>query len=220
MNSKTSTNGEAIASNTAARVGKVIRSSNISILSPGDRFLHTMEELADAVERIRETGLKIVLTMGTFDMMHIGHARYLKSAREVGDILFVGLDDDKKTSNRKGPHRPVVPEEERREMMAHCRYADLIYVKRYDEERWATIKTVHPDILIAVEGTYTDEEKDQLEAEFCGEVKVLPRQAETSTSAKVRRLMTGGLEGFKGKLEPKLANAVQEALRETLEEGI
>lgn len=180
-------------------LGQVVKSLNIPILPVDNRYMETETDLVEVVEQLRQLGLKIVLTSGTYDMLHIGHARYLREARLSGDLLIVGLDDDAKTRKRKGEYRPVVPEDERREMLAHCRYVDFIYIKRTEGEKWGLIKMVKPDVLIAVEGTYQPEELEVIRT-FCGEVKVLPRQAETSTSAKVRRLVVGGLEEFMRKI--------------------
>ena len=69
--------------------------------------------MADLVKHCRGLGLKIVLTQGSWDMVHIGHARYLEEAKRHGDFLIVGTDSDKKIRERKGPDRPVVPQDER-----------------------------------------------------------------------------------------------------------
>jgi D-glycero-beta-D-manno-heptose 1-phosphate adenylyltransferase len=194
----------------------VTQSINIAIINPEDRYVESYEELADVVTRLRATGLKIVLTMGTFDMTHIGHARYLRAAREAGDLLVVGIDDDAKTSKRKGKFRPVVPEDERREMLVHLRYVDLIFIKRHDDKRWQMIDVVRPDVLIAVEGTYDSEELAEV-GQLCGEVKVLPRQAETSTSAKVRRLIIGGGQTLIGRLNA-IINKAQTDIQEVFDD--
>lgn len=195
----------------------VMRSIQVPIIDPSDRYIDTDEELARAVEAVRNADLKIVLTMGTFDMAHIGHGRYQMKARQAGDMLFLGLDDDEKSKKRKGDNRPVVPQDERREMAGHMRYADFIVIKRHDGPKWYLIKQIKPDVLIAVEGTYQPEEIVELE-KICGQVQVLPRQAETSTSAKVRRLVMGGLDRLLAHLLPKLEAAVKEAYEEVRKE--
>lgn len=151
------------------------------------RYIEDFEVLERKVEACKELGLCVVLTSGTFDIIHIGHARYLEKARTYGDVLVVGVDSDEKVKERKGPNRPVVPEAERVAMLSHLRDVDMIALKTLGHAHWELIRRVKPDVLIATEGTYTDEEKDQLK-EFCGEVIVLEPQAETSTTAKIRRL--------------------------------
>src|SRR5258706_6536345 len=87
------------------------------IFSPGsnfkDRYIPDYKTLAKLVSHLRGLGLKIVLVQGTYDMVHIGHARYLEEARRQGDVLIVGVDSDEKVRARKGPTRPVVPASER-----------------------------------------------------------------------------------------------------------
>ncbi|MDO8183730.1 MAG: adenylyltransferase/cytidyltransferase family protein [bacterium] len=195
-----------------------MKSIEVPIITPEDRYIETEEELTRAIEAVRTAGLRSVLTMGTFDMAHIGHGRYQMKARQAGDVLFLGLDDDEKSRRRKGDNRPVVPQDERREMAAHMRYADFIVIKRHDEPKWHLIKQIKPDVLIAVEGTYKPQEIVDLE-KICGKVEVLPRQAETSTSAKVRRLVMGGVDQLLAHLRPKLETAVTEAYAEVAKEA-
>jgi D-beta-D-heptose 7-phosphate kinase/D-beta-D-heptose 1-phosphate adenosyltransferase len=162
-------------------------------LNFNDRYIENLEEAKKVVEALRSGGCRIVLTSGTFDLVHIGHARYTQEAKRHGDVLIVGVDDDIKARGRKGENRPVVPELERLEILTHLRWVDLVVLKHHDEERWGLIKLIRPDVLVLVEGTYGEAEINELE-KFVGEVKVLPRQAETSTSANVRKMMLGGAE--------------------------
>lgn len=200
-------------------LGKVMKSIQVPMIDPEDRYIDTDEELSQAVNAVKGCNLKVVLTMGTFDMAHIGHGRYQMKARQAGDVLFLGLDDDEKSKKRKGENRPVVPQNERREMAAHMRYADFILIKKHDEPKWDLIRRICPDILIAVEGTYSPEEVAELE-KICGRVQVLPRQAETSTSAKVRRLAMGAIDQFIARLRSRIEAAIQEAFDQvTKEEG-
>lgn len=156
--------------------------------NPEARFIEDHEQLSETVEALKKLfSLSIVLTSGTFDMVHPGHARYLEAARSYGDFLVVGVDSDAKVRARKGPDRPVVPEEERIEMLAHLRSVDILTLKQPDEPKWELIKRVKPDVLVVTQETYDEETRRQLE-EYCGRVECLPPQATTSTSAKIRRL--------------------------------
>lgn len=154
------------------------------------RLIPDYERLTEILHALRIVNpiIRIVLTMGGFDLFHIGHARYLEAAKRHGDLLIVGIDEDKKIKQRKGPNRPIVPESERAEILAHTMYADLIFIKRVDDEKWQLIKTARPDTLIATQDTYTEAQLEELK-EYCGQVVVLQSQAKTSTSAKIRRLM-------------------------------
>ncbi|MCE9585837.1 adenylyltransferase/cytidyltransferase family protein [Candidatus Uhrbacteria bacterium] len=169
------------------------------------------DDLKTVVASLKALGAKIVLTQGSYDLVHIGHARYLEAAKKTGDILIVGIDNDKKIQERKGPERPIVPEDERLEMVLHLRPVDFVILKRHDDPKWHLIKTIQPDVLIATEDTYTDEEIAALK-EHCKEVIVLDRMATTSTSAKIRRMQLTTAEKMEKILTPKILQAVEEAM--------
>lgn len=153
-----------------------------------DRLITDPELLEQKVRALKILGLKIVLTSGSFDLMHIGHMRYLRKARSLGGCLIVGVDSDEKIRAKKGEYKPVIPELERAEMVAHSRYADIITLKPKDAERWELIKLVRPDILVASKRNEHNEENERGLREFCGELIVLESQATTSTSAQIRKL--------------------------------
>ena len=165
------------------------------------------------VDYYRNLGRKIVLAQGTWDMVHVGHARYLENAKKYGDILIVGVDEDKKVRYRKGPDRPVVPEGERLEMLTHLRSVDLVVLKRLRDPKWALIKAVKPDILITIKETYSDGQREALKT-HCKEVVVMPRQATTSTSAKIRLLQINIAEKIAQALTPKVLSAIEEVFSE------
>ena len=152
-----------------------------------DRIILDYGVLKDTIAHLKGLKQKVVLTMGTFDMTHIGHGRYIREARTRGDVLLVGVDSDAKVRQRKGPSRPIWPQDERLEMLAHTRYVDVLTLKDITHEHWELIRTVRPDVLIATSGTYSDAEVQTL-LEFCGKVEVLDPMATTTTSAKIRLL--------------------------------
>ena len=166
-----------------------------SASNPEARIVNDIEQLECYVEALKTLGLKIVLTSGSFDLIHIGHAKYLEKAKQHGDFLIVGVDSDEKIKKRKGPDRPIVPEEERSQMLAYLRSADIIKIKQPDEPRWELIKTVRPDTLVVTKETYNDDDLEKLK-EFCGEIVNLEPQATTSTSAKLRRIQIGWLNNI------------------------
>lgn len=174
--------------------------------NPTGRIVQDYDELTNRVTACRALGMRIVLTSGTFDLWHEGHARYLEAARQYGDLLIVGVDNDEKVGNRKGEGRPVVAERDRMEILCHSRHVDLVFLKKWDDPKWQLIKTVRPDALIATRDTYTEEQLEVLK-EHCKEVIVLSPQAATSTTARIRTLLIGPI----GQMEAKLAE-VQEFL--------
>lgn len=171
------------------------------------------DHLSDLVEKYRKQKKEIVLTQGTFDMLHIGHARYLEEAKSHGDVLFVGVDSDEKVRKRKGPDRPVVPEDERVEMLTYLSSVDHVVLKPVDEEKWKLIRLIKPDVLIATRETYTDEHIKDLE-KICGKVVVLEPMATTSTSAKIRQVQIGAAKKVSTTLSNKLVKAIEDVLEE------
>jgi len=178
-----------------------------------DRIVYSHKDIKDFVVHCKGLGLKVVLVQGTWDMVHIGHARYLEEAKRAGDILIVGVDSDKKVRHRKGPDRPVVPQDERLEMLTHLRPVDLVVLKELNDPKWALIKTVQPDVLIAIQENYTREQVRKLK-EHCKVVKILPRQATTSTSAKLRLLQINVAQKLGKAITPKLVHTIESALED------
>jgi len=174
------------------------------IFGPGSniegRVIQDYDQLLGRVSSCKKLGLKIVLTSGTYDISHIGHYRYLERAKERGDVLIVGVDSDKKVKRKKGPHRPVVTEEERMEILCHCRHVDIVFLKQDDDPKWHLIKTVQPDVLIATKRVYQQKDLEDLR-ECCGDIVLLESQATTSTTAKIRRILIHPVEEIKGRLK-------------------
>ena len=181
------------------------------------RWIRDDMQLKKLVENCKGLGLKIVLTSGTYDMVHIGHARYFEEAKKHGHILIVGVDSDEKVRARKGPERPVVPQEERLEMVTHLRTVDVVYLKQQKVPRWHLIKLVNPDVLIITKETYAKDEIKELK-KYCGKVMVLEPQATTSTSAKIRLLQIGHAQQLERALTPKLLQTIQDVLNSAKDE--
>lgn len=177
------------------------------------RCILDLDRLKKFVDYCKGLGIKIVLTQGAFDMVHIGHARYLENAKAHGDILIVGLDSDEKVRSRKGPDRPVVPQKERLEMLSHLRSVDVVTLKEESNLKWHLIKLINPDVLIATEETYTREQLKEVK-KCCEKVVVLKQQATTSTSAKVRRMQIATTKKLGKTLTPKLLKAIEESFEE------
>jgi len=103
-------------------------------------------DLISTVRRQRSAGKKIVFTNGCFDLIHIGHVRCLRAAKEYGDVLVVGLNSDRSVSLIK-PERPVMPQAQRAEVLASLETVD--YVAIFDEETpYELIKLLQPDVLV------------------------------------------------------------------------
>jgi rfaE bifunctional protein nucleotidyltransferase chain/domain len=179
------------------------------------RYVKSYDQITEIVEALRVLGLRVVLTSGSFDILHEGHSMYLEAARGFGDFLIVGLDSDEKLRKRKGPGRPAVPELERLRMVTHQRGVGLVTLKELDEPKWSLIKAVRPDVLVATAETYSDEEIAELEDKYCGRVEVLERMATVSTSARLRRLQMGLAEMMSKRLSERLPELIQDVIDET-----
>jgi D-glycero-beta-D-manno-heptose 1-phosphate adenylyltransferase len=176
-----------------------------------DRFKPSLDELAKTVEHLKGIGLQIVLTSGSFDLIHLGHVKYLAKAKAMGDVLVVGVDSDAKIRRRKGEDRPMVPEQERLEMLAHQRPVDLLYLKPEEEERWALIRAVEPDVLVlTTDHSYSEDEQGELE-EIVGRIEVVPRQATITTSERIRQLHMH--------LGERIAEVLPELIRDIVRRG-
>lgn len=192
-----------------------------------ERYITDSQVLDQKVRAYREMdGGDVVVTQGSYDLLHVGHMRFLHEAWQRGDLLIVLLDSDEKVRGRKGKNRPVTKERERAEMLCHLRWVNVVFLKPVDEEQHKYVRLIKPDILIVSESTgdrkYTDEKVAELKA-LCSDrhqdsVVVLPPQAEDSTTAKVRRLIIEGAETFGRLMGEKFAKLFPQALSETLEE--
>jgi rfaE bifunctional protein nucleotidyltransferase chain/domain len=180
-----------------------------------DRLVTSLDELGQLVENLKGIGLRIALTSGSFDLIHLGHVKYLARAKQLADVLVVGVDSDDKIRRRKGEDRPLVPEQERLEMLAHQRPVDLLYLKDGEDERWTLVKTVQPDVLVlTADHSYDDEEQEALR-EYCGELAVIERQAAVTTSERIRQLYMHLGE----RLGPKLADVLPGLIETIVKRG-
>lgn len=147
------------------------------------------EALAAVLESRRQRGERIVFTNGCFDILHVGHARYLAQARALGDLLVVGLNSDRSVQALKGPCRPLVPEGERAEMLAHLECVD--YVSIFDEDRPdALIEVVRPAIHVKG-GDYREEDLPEAAVvrKHGGHIVIMPLVEGRSTTHLITRIL-------------------------------
>jgi len=114
-----------------------------------------LELLEPVVAALKASGKTVVFANGCFDLLHVGHIRYLQGARQLGDVLVVGLNSDQSVRRLKGPQRPLMPENERAEILAALACVD--YVVLFQEPNVeAVLRVLKPDIQC--KGTdYTEE---------------------------------------------------------------
>ena len=148
----------------------------------------TLDALLVALEPLRRAGKKVALANGVFDLLHVGHLRYLEGARALADVLVVAVNSDASTRAYKGPGRPVVPADERCELLAALTCTDFVVVFDAPDVR-GLIRTLKPDIH--VKGTdYTPEsipERDEVLA-YGGRVAVAGDPKNHSTTAALELL--------------------------------
>jgi D-beta-D-heptose 7-phosphate kinase/D-beta-D-heptose 1-phosphate adenosyltransferase len=105
------------------------------------------KELLRIIKNLKAKGKRIVFTNGCFDLLHIGHIRYLEKARALGDALVVGVNSDSSVRKLKGPKRPVLPVKERTEILSGLGCVD--YITIFDErDPLKLITSLHPDVLV------------------------------------------------------------------------
>lgn len=150
-------------------------------------------ELTALGERLRDAGKQIVFTNGHFDLLHVGHLRYLQAARELGDLLVVGVNDDRITTARKGPARPILPEDERAELLAGLACVDYVTIF-HEPTATGTIDLLRPDIYVKggdyAPGGAALPEAGPVEA-YGGKVVILPLVEGRSTTDIVLAIREG-----------------------------
>jgi len=111
------------------------------------RKIKTLAQMKAVVARLKGRGKKVVFTNGCFDILHVGHVRYLRRAKTQGDVLVIGLNTDRSVREIKGEKRPIVPEKERAEVLAALEFVD--YVVPFDEpDPFRLIGALKPNVLV------------------------------------------------------------------------
>lgn len=179
-----------------------------------EKLFDSLEELISVVGHLRTMGCVIVLTMGTWDLFHGGHADYIElgklKARELYPdaeevIMVVAVDTDELTRARKGPRRPIVNEGERAKIISHLESVDAVIFER--ELSYLHRRLPHD---VRVISTTTGIDVDEETTRYCAHLVNLPPQAETSTSARIRLLFVEGGQEVLGKLQ-KMVEELKDA---------
>jgi len=156
---------------------------------PAIRKIKLKNEIGAIAHNLKNQGAKIVFTNGCFDILHLGHVRYLREAKKLGDILIIGLNSDNSVSALKGPSRPYISEMERAEILASLEFVD--YVVIFEEVRPDNlIRLVKPDIHVKGGDYKVSElpERKIVEA-LGGKVVVIPPIKGRSTTGIVERIL-------------------------------
>jgi D-glycero-beta-D-manno-heptose 1-phosphate adenylyltransferase len=154
-----------------------------------DKIVLDYSALSDVAKAHRTLGHRIVCTIGSWDMLHIGHLRYLNKAKEYGDILIVGVDSDRGIKSYKGDLRPIIPQQERMEMLTYQNCVDYVTllddIDNIGNWQYELIKRVPMDVFVAVQAdSYPPEQLDQIKL-YCPNVESIPRQALQTSSTDI-----------------------------------
>lgn len=154
------------------------------------RKIVDLEELSDRCEKLRAAGKKLVATNGCFDLLHVGHVRYLQAARALGDFLAVGLNSDRSVRELKGRGRPIITENDRAEVLAALGCVDLVTI--FPEIRATRFLVAARPAIYVKGGDYTSETLNEEERaalkQIGAEIRLIPFEAGYSTSGLIEQI--------------------------------
>ncbi len=152
------------------------------------KIIFELEEFVDLLKRSPENWRPLVFTNGCFDLIHVGHVRYLQSAKALGKTLVVGLNSDHSVQQLKGLNRPIVPEDQRAEVMAALKPVDAVIIFS-EPTAIQIIKAIAPDIY-AKGGDYTLETLPETPTvtKYGGRIALIQIEIPSSTTKIVKRI--------------------------------
>lgn len=150
--------------------------------------IYPREKLKRKIDRLRKEGKKIVFTNGCFDILHVGHTRYLKDAKRQGDILILGLNSDESVRALKGKERPLIPENERADVIASLESVDFVTIF-HELTPLALIEYLKPDVLVKG-GDWKEDEVVGRESvgTWGGKVIIIPEIKGSSTTNIIEKI--------------------------------
>lgn len=170
-----------------ATLNEIIEYESSLNKSTSDSHIKTLEEIELLSQELKRRGKKVVFTNGCFDILHVGHVKYLEEAKSYGDVLILGLNSDESVSRLKGPTRPVNTEDDRAYILASLEAVDYV-VKFYDDTPYELIKAVQPHILVKG-GDY--EGKEVVGQEIADELRLVNFVEGKSTTKTIERIKDG-----------------------------
>src|SRR6266513_529214 len=153
-----------------------------------------LKELSERSKQLRAAGKKLVATNGCFDLLHVGHVRYLQAARALGDLLAVGLNGDRSVRELKGNGRPITAESDRAEVVAALQCVDLVTI--FPQTRATQFIAVIKPAIYVKGGDYSSETLDEEERavlkEVGAEIRIIPFESGYSTSRLLEQIRKTG----------------------------
>lgn len=146
-------------------------------------------EMARERESLRREGKLLVFTNGSFDLLHAGHVRYLRDAASLGDLLVVGLNSDASVRSYKDPRRPIIPQDDRAELLAALEMVDYVVLFEEDTAE-ALVAELRPDIYVKG-GDYQARELPEARVVegYGGRVELVPYQESRSSTGIIQRIL-------------------------------
>ncbi|MDB5244871.1 MAG: D-alpha,beta-d-heptose 7-phosphate 1-kinase, d-beta-d-heptose 1-phosphate adenylyltransferase [Parcubacteria group bacterium] len=203
------------------RISRILKTTTNFSIPFEDRFVEDHAVLVMMLQMLRSMGCVIVFLTGVWDLFHIGHGDYIERGKEEARKLFpdaehiimvVGVDTDVLTRERKGDDRPVVPQDERARVLRHLRSVDIITLQFELAQLYGVVT---PDVQIVSTSTKDLPAGMEVIRANCTHLVNLPPQAETSSTARIRRLTFEGAAGMLIKVEHVLSTALK-AIRDEL----
>lgn len=151
-------------------------------------------DLMSLHEKLKEKGLKVVFTAGSWDLLHVGQCRYLEVAKTYGDILVVGISSNAAIRKIKGPNKPVLDEMVRAEMLSYLKPVDFMTILP-EPSCQPALGLLQPNIYITIKEDWTDDYLNSKEyktvIKYGGEVKMLDRQSTSISTTKIIQRAVG-----------------------------
>lgn len=150
--------------------------------------IKTRDEIREIADELRKQGKKIVTCNGAFDLIHIGHLKFLQEAKALGDVLIVGLNSDKSIKQYKSKDRPFIPEQYRAELISGFECVD--YITIFDETvPMPFIESVKPDVHVNGEDYGYDCIEKPIVEKYGGKIYIVKNYKDFSTSKLIQKIM-------------------------------
>jgi D-beta-D-heptose 7-phosphate kinase/D-beta-D-heptose 1-phosphate adenosyltransferase len=151
--------------------------------------IYSREKLKEEIDQLQKEGKKTIFTNGCFDILHVGHARYLQEAKKIGDVLIVAINSDSSVRAIKGEKRPLIPEDERAEMVASLESVDYVTIF-HESTPLELIEYLQPHIIVKG-GDWTEEEVVGRESvkKWGGTVVIVPEIRGASTTNIIEKII-------------------------------
>ena len=170
-----------------ATIDEIIEKESSQKNTSSEKFIKTPLEIIQICNELRNRGKKIVFTNGCFDLIHVGHVKYLQAAKDYGDVLILGLNSDKSVTKLKGKNRPINSELDRAYILSALEVVDYVVIFE-DDTPYQLIKSIEPDTLVKG-GDYKN--KKVIGEDIVKELKIVEFLHGKSSSKTIDRIQKG-----------------------------